>query len=485
MARMTNSQLLAMVEELQAENAQLRTEVGLAETLPLPDQGGRADAPRRRRRGRGRTVAAVALVVIGLILTPVAVMGNWAKGQLADTDAFVATFAPLAQDPAVKAFVVSEVMTVIEEQVDFETTTSEVFDAVSDLGLPPAANTALQALKRPAALGLQSLATTVVTNFVDSDAFENIWAQALRLSHQQLVAAMTGDPTSAIAISGSGELSVQLGPILDAVKRALADQGFGFADAIPSVNVNITVAQADGIGQLTLLYALAVGIGSWLPWIALAFLVAGVVVAKRRKVALFWTGFTLGILMVLLGIALRIGNIVTVASIAPRYVPIDAAGVIYDTVTSLIASTVVAVAVLAFTVMVISWAVGPYRPAPALRAAFAEGAVRLRRIGDARGISTGRFGTGLARYRVLVQVLVGVAAAAIILFVRPLSTGQIIWTAVVAVIVLLLVELLQRPAPVEAIVIEADETPDEPDDALRDVDGDQPTEPLTDDALAR
>lgn len=488
MARMTNSQLLALVEQLQAENEQLRTEARSADTVPLPDLDtgdGSAAAPLRRRRGRGRTVAAVALVVIGLLLTPVAVMGNWAKNQLADTDTFVATFAPLAHDPAVKAFVVSEVMTVIEQQVDFETTTSEVFDAVSDLGLPPAATTALQALKRPAALGLQSLATTVVTNFVDSEAFENIWAQALRLSHQQLVAAMTGDPASAIAISGSGELSVQLGPILDAVKSALADQGFGFADAIPSVNVSITVAQSDGIGQLTLVYALAVGVGSWLPWIALAFLAAGVAVAKRRKVALFWTGLTLGVLMVLLGIALRIGNIVTVASIAPRYVPIDAAGVIYDAVTALIASTVVALAVLAFTVMVISWAVGPYRPAPAIRAAFAEGAARLRRAGDERGIGTGRFGARLAKYRIVVQVLVGVGAAAVILFVRPLSTGQIIWTAVVAVVVLLLVELLQRPAPVDVIVIEAGAAFEEPDDSVPIDERDQPTRLLADDSFAR
>ncbi len=471
MARMTNSQLLAMVEQLQAENEQLRSEVRNAETLPLPDLDGGGSPttalPPRSRRGRGRTVAAVALVVIGLLLVPLAVMGSWAKDQLADTDTFVATFAPLAQDPAVKAFVVSEVMTVISDQVDFEGTTSEVFDAVGELGLPPAATTALQALKRPAALGLQSLATSVVTNFVDSAAFEDIWAQALRLSHQQLVAAMTGDPGAAIAISGSGELSVQLGPILDAVKSALDSQGFGFADAIPSVDISIAVAQSDGIGQLTLIYALAVGIGSWLPWIALAFLVAGVAVAKRRSVALFWTGLTLGVVMVLLGIALRIGNIVTVASIAPRYVPIDAAGVIYDAVISLIASTVVALAVLAFTVMVISWAVGPYRPAPAIRAAFAEGTARLRRIGDDRGISTGRFGVRLGRYRIIVQILVGVAAAALILFVRPLSTGQIVWTAVVAVVILLLVELLKRPAPIEVIeVIEPEAIGSSDSDAL-------------------
>ncbi len=453
MARLTNAELAALVQQLQEENERLRAEVQVAETAPAVSADVGAPAA-RRRRGRGRTVASVALVVIGLVLAPVAVAANWAESQLADTEAFVGTFAPLAQDPAVRAFVIDEVMTAVEQQVDFEQTTSDVFDAVDQLGLPPKASAALGALKRPAALGLQSLATTVVTQFVESPAFADIWAQALRVSHQQLVAAMTNDPSAALSISSSGELAVQLGPIIQAVKQAMVDQGLSFADAIPAVDVSIVVAKSDSFGQLTLAYGLAVSLGMWLPWIALAFLAAGVAAAKRRTVTLFWTGLALGVVMVLLGIALRIGNLVTVASIAPRYVPIDAAGVIYDTVTSTIASTVTALAVLAFTVMVIAWAVGPFRPAPALRRAFGDAATRLRAAGDERGISTGAFGRVLGKQRVLIEALIGVAAAALILFVRPLSTGQIIWTAVVAVVLLLLVEVLQRPAPPEIVVVE-------------------------------
>ncbi|MGD8169924.1 hypothetical protein ACEXOS_022145 [Herbiconiux sp. P16] len=475
MARLTNSELAALVEQLQAENERLREDARLADTLPIETESSSEPAGRRRSgRRRGRTVASVVLVVIGLILAPVAVAANWTQSQLANTEAFVSTFAPLAKDPAVRAFVIDEVMTAVEEQVDFEKTTSDVFDAVDQLGLPPAASAALTALKKPAALGLQSLATTVVTNFVESPAFADIWEQALRVSHQQLVAAMTNDPAGALSISSSGELSVQLGPIIEAVKTAMINQGLSFADAIPTVDMNIVVAKSDSFGQLTLAYGLAVSLGMWLPWIAIAFLAAGVVAAKRRTVALFWTGLSLGVLMVLLGIALRIGNLITVASIAPQYVPIDAAGVIYDAVTSMVASTVVAVAVLAFTVMVISWAVGPYRPAPALRRAFGDAATKLRAVGDARGISTGAFGRVLGKQRVLIQVLIGVAAAAFILFLRPLSTGQIIWTAVIAVILLLLVELLQRPVLPEIVVVEVAEEPEaeEPEGSAEKADDD-------------
>lgn len=485
MARLTNRELADLVEQLRAENEDLRASVraeAADDSAAVEIEASDGAAPRvKRRRGRqrGRAVASVVLVVIGLVLAPVALAGNWAQGQLADTDKFVATYGPLAQDPAVKAFLVDEVMTIVNEKVDFQQSTSDVFDAVNELGLPPKAAAALNALKQPAALGLQSLATSVVTDFVDSQAFEDIWAQTLRLTHQQLIAAMTNDPGSAVDISSTGELTIQLGPIIDAVKGAMVAQGLGFAEAIPPVDIGVTVAKSTSLSQLTLIYGLSVAIGQWLPLVALLFLVAGVVVAKRRTVTLFWTGLALGVVMVLLGITLRVGQVIAVAATA-QYVPGPAVAAIYDGVTSLIASSIVSIAVLGFTVTVICWALGPWRPAPALRSAFIEGGNRLRRVGDARGISTGSFGRLLGRQRVLIQVLIGLGAAAIILFIRPLSTGQIIWTAVVAVVLLLVVELLQRP-PVPTIVVVEEGAGEGGSDDIADVIDDE--EPVTADRV--
>lgn len=49
-----------------------------------------APAPHRKPR----TACCLVLVVLGLLLAPVAVAGAWARGQLVDSDGFVATFAP-------------------------------------------------------------------------------------------------------------------------------------------------------------------------------------------------------------------------------------------------------------------------------------------------------------------------------------------------------------------------------------------------------
>jgi hypothetical protein len=467
---MTNTELAALVETLQAENARLRSEMRAAEQeaaaaeaaaaaavaaaanadrTPLETSADDRVAVSRRRRARARATASVALVLIGLLLVPAALVGSWAKGQLTDTEAFVATFAPLAEDEAVKALVVDEVMAVVNEQVDFERATGEVFDAVGSLGIPASAKAALEALKRPAALGLSSLATGVVTDFVDSEAFESIWAQALRISHQQLVAAMTDDPSAALTISSSGELALQLGPVIDAVKTALVAQGLDLASAIPSVDLQIVIAEDTGFSQLALLYGLAVTIGQWLPLVALALLVAGLVAARRRIVALVRASIAFVVVVALVGVGLQVGGVITVAGLA-AYLPMDAARAIYSTVTSLLASTIVAMIVLGVTVALIGWVLGPWRPAPALRRAFADGAARLRRAGDARGITTGAAGRVLERQRVLVRAVIAVGAASIVLFVRPIGTAQIVWTAVVAVLLLVVVELLRRPVVIEA-----------------------------------
>jgi hypothetical protein len=61
---------------------------------------------------------------------------------------------------------------------------------------------------------------------------------------------------------------------------------------------------------------------------------------------------------------------------------------------------------------------------------------------------------------VLLRAAVAVIASLVILFVRPLSPSTIVWTLVVALVALALLELAQRP-PATAVV-DDDETADAP-----------------------
>jgi hypothetical protein len=382
-------------------------------------------------------------------------VASWAKVQLTDTDTFVATYAPLAKDPAVQAYITNQVVDVINQQVNVNQLTSDVIDGITSLGTGPAATKALEALKGPAAQGIQSLIHTTVNNFVTSNAFADVFASALKLSHSQLVATMQNNPKAAIAIGSDGSIGIQLGPIMDQVKANLVSKGITFASQIPTIDRTITVTKSDAIPTVQLAYNVALVAGAWLPWVAIAFLAAGVLVARRRAVALIWAAIALALSMIVVAVAFAVGRIVFIASTSPSVLPSGVARTLFDTVVAAMQETTVAVLVLAIVVAVVGWFAGPFEVPRKLRGFYVAGATRLRSTAEEHGITTGRFGEWLYAQRVLLRVLVAVIASAIVLFVRPITTSLTIWTLVIAVLVIAVLELLQRPVAI--VPKEADE----------------------------
>jgi hypothetical protein len=280
MAEPTNAELLRRIAELEAENHDLRQH-GSSNDDQV-DVAAAGTARQKRSRGWGFTVLSVALITLGALLAPVAVVASWARVALTDTDRFVAAYAGLAEDPQIQAYITDQTLVVINEQVDIPQITTNVIDGITDLGTGPAATQALQLLKGPAASGVESLVRSGITTFVASDAFADVWESALRLSHTQLVSLMANDPDAAVTVGSRGEIGIQLGPIVDAVKVALVDQGIDLANQIPAVDRTIVVAQSDALPSVQLGYGLAIAVGTWLPWVAIVLLAAGVLVARRR-----------------------------------------------------------------------------------------------------------------------------------------------------------------------------------------------------------
>jgi hypothetical protein len=440
---MTSAELEARIAELEAENIRLREGAPIAASVE----------PVRARRRWGRTAAAIVLVVVGLLLAPVAVISAWARLELVDTDRFVATFAPLAEEPAVQDYIGDQVTAAIEEQVDIPALTSDVFDGIRALDLPPRAEQALGLLEGPATQGLQSLVSDIVDRVVTSPAFADVWATALRASHRQFVAAIQGDPDAALSIE-NGAVAIQLGPIIEAVKQRLEDRGIGFASAIPVIEKSIVVAKSDSIALVQTVYNLAVAAGPWLPGIPPPHLDAGVLVPRRRAAALVWTAGGLALAMLLLASGVGIGRAFFIGAVSPSVMPQDTAVELYDGLVQLMLSTVLAIFVLALFVALIAWFSGPWRPARAVRGFADAGFSAVRRSAEAHGVTTGRFGVALDRWRVVAYVVIAVVASLVILFNRPVTTSLVVWTVVIALIAVALVELLRRPAAEVAAVAE-------------------------------
>ncbi len=443
MPRLTNAELARRVAALEAENTALRNRLDENATEPLPATVVAAEP--KHKRGWAWTLLAVVLIVIGAIIAPVAVVASWAKVQLTDTDTFVATYAPLAKDPGIQQYVTDQAVKAIQEHVDIPQLTSQVIDGITGLGTGPIATKALNALKAPLAQGIVSLIQTTVGRFVSSDAFAQVWQDALRASHTQLVATMQGDPKAAIAVGSDGSVGVQLGPIIDRVKQLLEDQGITFAAQIPTIDKTITVAQNSSIPTLQVFYNLAIAAGAWLPWVSIGLLALGVVVARRRSLALIGAASALALAMIVVVAGISIGQIVFIASASPALVPAGVATTLYTTVSTAMKDTGVAVLVLAIVVAIVAWYSGPFGVPRRLRGFFGSGVAWVRQSAERHGITTGRVGEWMYAQRVLLRSAVAVIAAAVVLFVRPLTPTLIIWTLVIAAVVIAILELVQRP----------------------------------------
>ncbi|HEV7950010.1 MAG TPA: hypothetical protein VGP24_09610 [Glaciihabitans sp.] len=443
MTDLAQSELLRRIDELEAQNRQLREHQVVRDATY--EQPVAQPVPRWKQRSKAWTLLAVVLITLGAVLAPMAVVASWGRLVLTDTDRFVAQYAPLADDPQVQAFVTDQAVIAINERVDISGITNEVIDGITALGTGPRATEALELLKGPAASGIQSLIRNGVTTFVASDAFANVWASALRISHTQATATLAGDPNAAITVGPEGTIGIQLAPIIDAAKTALVDQGISLAAQIPSIDRTIVVAESEALPTAQVAYQLVLLAGVWLPWVAILLLAAGVLVARRRTIALIWAAVALGLSMAATGVALAVGNVVATSSAGPAAVPSDVSSLLYETVASDMRATSVAVIVLAVVVALVAWLAGPFEIPRKLRALANDGSAQVREAAERRDITTGRVGVWVYRQRRLLRVAVAVIGAAIVLFVRPLTPALTLWTLIGAVVVLAIIEIVARP----------------------------------------
>ena len=427
--------LRVRLDALEAENARLR-----AESPPSPPVT--TDRP---QGSRWRAFLSALCIVIATILVPVSIVAAWARVELVDETQFVETFAPLADDPQVQALVIDQVTVAIEDSLDLEGLTNDLFDGIQQLDLPPRALAALDLLRAPAAQGLQNLVDTTVTRLVESDAFADVWETALRASHRSLEAVAAGGTSSgAVVIGENGEVGIQLAPIIEEVKERLVDRGIGFAEQIPVVNRTIVVAQSDALAVVGTVYNLAVAAGWWMPIVSLALFLAGILIARRRSTAVLGTGVGIAVGAGVLAIGLGIGGSILALSAPNLGVPAGALASMYEQITSAMRDTAVVLTLLGVVIAVIAWMSGRWRGARAARSGVASINSGVRGAVLKRGISTGRFGSWLYAQRMLVRIVLGALAIVWLMLLRPLSVGEVFLVLIVWLVVWWVFELLQR-----------------------------------------
>jgi len=114
----------------------------------------------------------------------------WGNRTVLNTDRYVATVAPLAEDPAVQASIAHKV-------------TDQVFDALDVQGkLAGVLPENLAILAAPMTNAVQGFVEEQVLKVVQSDAFAKFWEEANRFVHTQVLAILNGDSERVNLVEG-------------------------------------------------------------------------------------------------------------------------------------------------------------------------------------------------------------------------------------------------------------------------------------------
>lgn len=432
----------ARLAALEKENAELRRRLDEAHLAPPASPG---DTPGRPVRHRGRNAAAVVLIVLGALLAPVAVVAAWAERTLTDTDRYVATVSPLAEDPTVRSALSGRLTQTVMAQIDIGSLLGAVAGGLDERDVAPRAVAALPALEAPLTSGVESFVRRTADRVVTSDEFASAWEQANQLAHEQLVAVMRGDGGDVVQMGQDGQLTIQLAGMIELLKNRLDERGFALAANLPTINATFTVMESTQLVEIRNRYTQVVALGTWLPWIALALLATGVIAATHHLRALVVAGLALVAAMLVLAVGLAIARGLYLDALSGTVLRLDAAQAVFDQLITFLRTTLRTVGVLGLVVALAAYLAGSSPSARGLRAGLGRGFSNARAWAEGRGLTTGPAGVHLGRYRGFARVAV-VALAAVVLLLAPIPTpGLVLGVAVGAGLLIALVELLARP----------------------------------------
>lgn len=435
------------------------TPEGPEPTVPLETQAAsaaeiealRAEVARLqgRRTGWWRPIVSAILIILLGVLLPLGVVARWVHNEVADTDRYVESIAPLASDPAIQAAVVDKITTEIMDRLQVEAVTDQAIAALADLGLPPLAATSLNALSGPLNSAIHDFVETRVRDIVESDRFQDAWLEANRQAHAQLVAVLTGEGSDVLAVDGN-TVAINLGPVIDEVKQRLVESGFDLAGQLPAISLQLTLFQSDDLAKAQSMFRVLKGLNTALPIVLLLLVAGAVLVARSRRTALIAAMLVSAASVLLLGVGLNAFRVVYLDAVPPDVLPTDAAAAFYDNMVWFIRLNIRAILVLTLAVAFIAWVSGSGKNALAVRRGT-TGAIDWVRNGGARvGLDTGRFGVFLDTYRMIIRVVVLGGALLLYAMADHPTGGFTIGLLVIAGVILLVTELLARPAAAAA-----------------------------------
>jgi len=390
----------------------------------------------------GRWLGACALLIIAALLGGLAVVATFLRSQVLDTDTYVQTVAPLAEEPPVRQAVATRLSDEIITRTDVQGLATDVAQRLTAEGAPPR----IADLVGPLVSGLKSFLYNEIYKLLGTARFQQVWEQVNRVGHQGLVTVLTGGQGQFIDSSGT-TVTVDIGALLSAAKQELVAQGLSFVSKVPDVSIQYQLVDSKELPKLRSYTRFLDAVGTWLPFVALALLIIGILVAPNRRRGLI-TGFVmLAVVAALLLAGIGLARSYYLDNLPSTIRSPDAAAAVIDTMLRYLKSALETLLVFTLFFIVGGWLAGPSRPATWIRR-------QVNWLLDWAGRGLGRAGswatsTGHALRGAGPAIRIGVVLAAVVgllLADRPSIPG-VIWTAVGVLVLLAIVEVFIRATP--------------------------------------
>ncbi len=406
---------------------------------------------RAERTGRGRAWLAIALVVVGSLLLPVAVATTWIRTQVLSTDDYVETVAPLAKDPAIQESVAAAIADYVRDEFDLQQTVS---DALPDQA---------QSLSPIIAAGAVQVVRTVALEVVKSQVFADLWADANRIGHSVAIEVLTGRDEGVVR-TDSGQIYIPIGEMVTTVADQAGDQfGVDIVSQLPDdvSEARFVVAESDALADAQDLLEFLDRI-AWLSVVlSLAFLVAAFFVAPSRSRGAVWVGVGVVTSMFVMRLVYAWGRNVYRDGVSDSGGDVEAATAFFDIVARFLRQGIRVVFVAGVVLLILGWLTGPGARANRARDWLNRVTGRASERIDEPGAAT----RWIAEQRSLLRTAV-IALAVVTLFLWQRPTGLVVlFIALLAGVLVFVIEMFARavaaddsePAP-------AAETDDEVDD---------------------
>jgi len=416
------------LESLRRENEELKAEViELTEAVSTAAQTAEVatGTATRERRHVGRWTASWVLIVVGSLLVPISVLSVWLDRTITDTDRYVETVSPLIRDADIQNAVERRIEQALYARVDLQ---AEVQSLLPDRA---------SALAGPITAGVRNLVSELIHKVVTSDKVAQLWDDANRIAHQQVVDVLT------VSNGKKGVVTLDLTDLVKQVQARLVDAGVPFLGNLTVPDVKLDVLQSDTIAQVQQAFNLFNKLAGILPWLTFLVLGAGILAAPDRRKGFVHaaSGWVIGAALLLVGVA--IGRQVYMGAL-PTGASIPANETFFLTITRFLRGSGRMVLVFGLVLLVVGLLTGP--GGAAVR--FREGMARLFGAAgsgvDRTGVDLGPVPAFVGRNLMALRVVVAVLALGAFLLLDQPSAGAVFWIAALALVALAVLEVLGR-----------------------------------------